>query len=68
MIGISEAEAGAMVGADLEAMESRKHLANDDAKCSALEWVSTSLVVNSYGAWGKRLQLLLFLQGSFLGW
>ena len=37
----------------LEATESRKHQANDD-KCSALGWVSTPLVVDSYGAWGKE--------------
>ena len=47
------AEAGATVGAVLAATESRKHQANDD-KCSALGWVSTSLVVDSYGAWGKE--------------
>ena len=47
------AEAGATVGAVLEATESRKHQANDD-KCSALGWVSTPLVVDSYGAWGKE--------------
>ena len=44
------AEAGAMVGAVLEATESRKHQAND-AKCSALEWVSTPLAVDFY-RWG----------------
>ena len=47
------AEAGATVGAVLEATESRKHQANDD-KCSALGWVSTPLVIDSYGAWGKE--------------
>ena len=47
------AEAGAMVGAVLEATESRKHQAND-AKCSALGWVSTPLAGDSYGAWGKE--------------
>ena len=47
------AEAGATVGAVLEATDSRKHQANDD-KCSALGWVSTPLVVDSYGAWGKE--------------
>ena len=47
------AEAGAMVGAVLEATESRKHQANDE-KCSALGWVSTPLAVYSYGAWGKE--------------
>ena len=43
------AEVGATVGAVLEATESRKHQANDE-----LGWVSTPLVVDSYGAWGKE--------------
>ena len=47
-----------MVGAVLEAMESRKHQAND-AKCSALGWVSTPLVVDSYGAWGNEASRFL---------
>ncbi|KAL5516376.1 hypothetical protein EMCRGX_G001678 [Ephydatia muelleri] len=47
------AEAGAMVGAVLEATESRKHQANDK-KCLALGWVSTPLAVDSYGAWGRE--------------
>ena len=47
------AEAGAMVGAVLEATESRKHQANDE-KCLALGWVSTPLAVDSYGAWGRE--------------
>ena len=38
------AEAGATVGAVLEATESRKHQANNE-KCSALGWVSTPLAV-----------------------
>ena len=52
------AEAGATVGAVLEATESRKHQANDE-KCSALGWVSTPLAVDSYGAWGKEATLFL---------
>ena len=52
------AEAGATFGAVLEAMESRKHQANDE-KCSALGWVSTPLAVDSYGAWGKEASLFL---------
>ena len=51
------AEAGATVGAVLEATESRKHQANDE-KCSALGWVSTPLAVDSYGAWGKEASFL----------
>ena len=47
------AEAGAMVGAVLEATESRKHQANDE-KCLALGWVSTPLAVDSYGDWGRE--------------
>ena len=47
------AEAGAMVGAVLEATESRKHQANDE-KCLALGWVSTPLAVDSYGSWGIK--------------
>ena len=47
------AEAGAMVGAVNEATESRKHQANDE-KCLALWHVSTSLAVDSYGAWGRE--------------
>eukprot|EP00731_Ephydatia_muelleri_P016483 Em0009g907a len=47
------AEAGAMVGAVLEATESRKHQANYE-KCLALGWVSTPLAVDSYGAWGRE--------------
>ena len=58
------AEAGATFGAVLEATESRKHQAND-AKCSALGWVSTPLAVDSYGAWGKVL--LRFLYKLLLG-
>ena len=42
-----------MVGAVLEATESRKHQANDE-KCLALGWVSTPLAVDSYGAWGRE--------------
>ena len=52
------AEAGATVGAVLEATERRKHQAND-AKCLALGWVSTSLVVDSYGAWGNEASSFL---------
>ena len=52
------AEAGATVGAVLEATESRKHQAND-AKCSALGWVSTPLVVDSYGARGNEASRFL---------
>ena len=52
------AEVGAMVGAVLEATESRKHQANDE-KCTALGWVSTPLAVDSYGAWGR--EALVFL-------
>ena len=47
-----------MVGAVLEATESRKQQANDD-KCLALGWVSTPLAVDSYGAWGRDASILL---------
>ena len=47
-----------MVGAVLEATESRKHQANDE-KCLALGWVSTPLVVDSYGAWGNEASIFL---------
>ena len=62
------AEAGATFGAVLEAMESRKHQANDE-KCSTLGWVSTPLAVDSYGAWSKEAslffdKLLLYLQST----
>ena len=52
------AEAGVMVGAVLEATERRKHQAND-VKCLALGWVSTPLVVDSYGAWGNEASRFL---------
>ena len=52
------AEAGATVGAVLEATERRKHQAND-VKCLALGWVSTPLVVDSYGAWGNEASIFL---------
>ena len=47
----SLAEAGATVGAVLEATESRKQQANDE-KCLAL-------VVDSYGAWGNEASRFL---------
>ena len=49
------AEARATVGAVLEAMESWKHQANAE-KCLALGWVSTPLVVDSYGLGVMKLQ------------
>eukprot|EP00731_Ephydatia_muelleri_P000820 Em0001g820a len=52
------AEAGATVGAVLDATERRKHQAND-VKCLALGWVSTPLVVDSYGAWGNEASIFL---------
>ena len=54
------AEAGATFGAVLEATKSRKHKANDE-KCSALGWISTPLIVDSFWAWGKEA-LLFFAQ------
>ena len=59
------AEARAMVGAVLEATESRKHQANDD-KCLALGWVSTPLEVDSYGAWGREASNFLALVAARL--
>ena len=49
---------GVTVGAVLEATERRKHQAND-VKCLALGWVSTPLVVDSYGAWGNEASIFL---------
>ena len=40
-------------GAAAQATELRKHEAND-VKCSELGWLCISLVVESYGAWGKE--------------
>ena len=53
------AEVRVMFGAVLEATESRKHQANDDKHCFALGWVSTTLAVNSYGAWGREVSVFL---------
>ncbi|KAL5515079.1 hypothetical protein EMCRGX_G000197 [Ephydatia muelleri] len=47
-------EAGVTAGAAAQATELRKHEAND-VKCSELGWLCIPLVVESYGAGGKRL-------------
>ena len=40
-------------GAAARITEQRKHCSND-AKCDELAWVCVPLVVESYGAWGKK--------------
>ena len=47
-------EAGVTAGAAAHATELRKHEAND-VKCSDLGWICIPLVVETYGAWGRRL-------------
>ena len=46
-------EAIVTTGAAARITEQRKHCSND-AKCDELAWVCVPLVVESYGAWGKK--------------
>ena len=46
-------EAGLTAGSAAVAAELRKHSAND-AKCSELGWTCVPLVMESYGAWGRK--------------
>ena len=46
-------EAGVTAGVAALTTELRKHSSND-TKCNELNWVCVTLVVESYGAWGKE--------------
>ena len=51
-------EAGVLATAAAQATEYRKHQAND-AKCSDLGWVCVPMVVETYGAWGKKATTII---------
>ena len=51
-------EAGVSATAAVQATESRKHHANDP-KCSDLGWVCVTMVVETYGAWGKEATAII---------